>query len=173
MSRLPAGIAYDAAFRLFCTPELSYYRAANHLQLAQRCPVSLRNAHWRRIVTPVADIQTYIFEPDRRVALGTVLVVHGWTGEASFMTALAEPIRRAGYRVVLFDLLSAWAQQRTFDQSHRMCASDRNHWPPVRPAQRNRCAFVRRHDLACCGRGATADASCPCDAAYRSRCQSE
>jgi len=104
LSRLPAGLAGDAAFRLFCMPELSYYRAANHLQLAERARFHLRNARWRRVATPVADIQTYIFEPDRRVALGTVLVVHGWTGEASFMTALAEPIRRAGYRVVLFDL---------------------------------------------------------------------
>jgi pimeloyl-ACP methyl ester carboxylesterase len=34
---------------------------------------------------------------------GTVLLVHGWTSEAAFMTALAEPIRRAGFRVVMFD----------------------------------------------------------------------
>ena len=34
---------------------------------------------------------------------GTVLVIHGWTSEASFMTAFAEPIRRAGFRTVLFD----------------------------------------------------------------------
>ena len=46
----------------------------------------------------------YVFDPDQREPLGNVLVVHGWTGEASFMTALAEPIRRAGYRVILFDL---------------------------------------------------------------------
>lgn len=104
LSRLPSGLAGDAAFRLFCMPELSYYRAPNHRQLAARARFHLRNARWQRVVTPVADIQAYIFEPDRRMALGTVLVVHGWTGEASFMTALAEPIRRAGYRVVLFDL---------------------------------------------------------------------
>jgi hypothetical protein len=104
LSHLPEGLAGDAAFRLFCLPELSHYRAANHSQLAARARFHLRNARWRRIATPTVDIQAYIFEPDRRVALGTVLVVHGWTAEASFMTALAEPIRRAGYRVVLFDL---------------------------------------------------------------------
>jgi pimeloyl-ACP methyl ester carboxylesterase len=38
------------------------------------------------------------------MASGTVLIVHGWTGEASFMTAIAEAIRRSGFRVALFDL---------------------------------------------------------------------
>jgi pimeloyl-ACP methyl ester carboxylesterase len=104
LSRLPTGVAGDAAFRLFCIPELSYYRAPNHRQLAARARFHLRHARWQRIATPIGNIQVYTFDPDRRVPLGTVLVVHGWTGEASFMTAIAEPIRRAGYRVVLFDL---------------------------------------------------------------------
>ena len=104
LSHLPLGIAGDTAFKIFCTPELSHYRASNHRQLAERARFHLRKAHWQRISTPVANIQTYVFDPDRDEALGTVLVVHGWTGEASFMTAIAEPIRRAGYRVVLLDL---------------------------------------------------------------------
>jgi pimeloyl-ACP methyl ester carboxylesterase len=104
LSQLPSGIAGDTAFKIFCTPELSRYRASNHRQLAERARFHLRHARWRRISTPGADIQTYTFEPDRSDPIGTVLVVHGWTGEASFMTAIAEPIRRAGYRVLLFDL---------------------------------------------------------------------
>lgn len=104
LSQLPSGIAGDIAFRIFCIPQLSHYRAPNHLQLAERARFHLRNARWQRVPTPVADLQAYIFDPDRDGALGTVLVVHGWTGEGSFMTAIAEPIRRAGFRVVLFDL---------------------------------------------------------------------
>ena len=104
LSGLSTGAGGDAAFRLFCMPELSVYRAPNHQQLTARARFHLRRANWQRIATPVADIQAYIFDPDRREPMGTVLVVHGWTGEASFMTAIAEPIRRAGYRVVLFDL---------------------------------------------------------------------
>ncbi len=104
LSQLPSGIAGDIAFRIFCTPQLSHYRAPNHPQLAERARFHLRDAQWRRVSTPVADLQAYIFDPDRRDALGTVLIVHGWTGEGSFMTAIAEPIRRAGFRVVLFDL---------------------------------------------------------------------
>ncbi|MBS0233082.1 MAG: alpha/beta fold hydrolase [Proteobacteria bacterium] len=104
LTQLPSGIAGDAAFRIFCTPELSQYRARNHQQLAARARFHLRHARWERISTPVADIQAYVFEPDRDRPIGTVLVTHGWTAEASFMTAIAESIRRAGYRVVLFDL---------------------------------------------------------------------
>lgn len=104
LSGLPSGIAGDTAFRIFCTPELSHYRAPNHPQLAERARFHLRNAVWRQIETPIANIQTYTFEPGGSENRGTVLVVHGWTGEASFMTAVAEPIRRSGFRVVLFDL---------------------------------------------------------------------
>lgn len=104
LSALPSGVAGDAAFRIFCTPELSQYRAANHDRLVERARFHLRNARWQRIATPVASIQTYSFDPDQTVPRGTILVVHGWTGEASFMTAIAEPIRRAGFRVVLLDL---------------------------------------------------------------------
>ncbi len=104
LSQLPAGIAGDIAFRIFCTPQLSHYRAPNHPQLAERARFHLRDARWQRVSTPIADLQAYIFDPDRDDPLGTVLIVHGWTGEASFMTAIAEPIRRAGFCVVLFDL---------------------------------------------------------------------
>jgi pimeloyl-ACP methyl ester carboxylesterase len=104
LSLLPSGIAGDTAFRIFCTPELSHYRAPNHFQLAERARFHLRNARWQRVSTSVADIQTYIFDPDCKDVFGTVLIVHGWTGEASFMTAIGEAVRRAGFRVVLFDL---------------------------------------------------------------------
>ncbi|HML28880.1 MAG TPA: alpha/beta fold hydrolase [Hyphomicrobium sp.] len=104
LSAFPSGIAGDAAFRIFCTPELSHYRSSNHNRLVERARFHLRNARWQRIATPVASIQTYRFDPDQNVPRGTILVVHGWTGEASFMTAIAEPIRRAGFRVVLLDL---------------------------------------------------------------------
>lgn len=104
LSAFPPGIAGDTAFRIFCTPELSQYRASNHYQLVVRARFHLRHAHWARVSTPGADIQTYTFEPDTKTPKGTILIVHGWTAEASFMTAIAEPIRRAGFRVVLFDL---------------------------------------------------------------------
>ncbi|HVZ03447.1 alpha/beta fold hydrolase [Hyphomicrobium sp.] len=101
---LAPAAAGDAAFRIFCTPSISERRASNHRQLTERARYHLRNARWQRVETPVGEIQAYIFEPERQIARGLVLIVHGWTGESSFMTAIAEAIRRNGFRVGLFDL---------------------------------------------------------------------
>jgi pimeloyl-ACP methyl ester carboxylesterase len=43
-----------------------------------------------------------VYEPNVETR-GTVLLVHGWTSEAAFMTAFVEPLRRSGLRVVAFD----------------------------------------------------------------------
>lgn len=104
LNGLPPATAGDAAFRVFCTPSISERRASNHRQLAERARYHLRNAHWQRVDTPAGEIQTYVFEPDRQIAPGMVLIMHGWTGESSFMTAIAEAVRRNGFRVGLFDL---------------------------------------------------------------------
>jgi pimeloyl-ACP methyl ester carboxylesterase len=101
---LPPAIAGDAAFRLFCTPGLSERRAPGYRRLSAQARFHLRNARWLRVPTAFGDLQAYRFEPDVATPKGTVLLVHGWTSEAAFMTAMAEPIRRAGFRVVLFDL---------------------------------------------------------------------
>lgn len=94
----------DAALRVFCAPNISERRPKNQRELVERARYHLRNARLQRIATPVGGIETYSFEPDKQPASGTVLIVHGWTSEASFMTAVAEPIRRAGFRIVLMDL---------------------------------------------------------------------
>ena len=126
LGRLPSAAAGDAAYRIFCTPYISERRAANHRELAERARYHLRNAQWRRVATPVGDIQTYTFEPERQITPGIVLVVHGWTGESSFMTAVAEPIRRAGFRVALVDLpahgLSAGRTTNLIDCARAMVA---------------------------------------------------
>ncbi len=103
LGRLPPQLAGDIAFRRFSTPVLSERRSADQAVLSERARFHLRHAKWRRVDTPVGEVQAFVFEPDREASRGTVLVVHGWTSEAAFMTAFAEPIRRAGYRVVLFD----------------------------------------------------------------------
>ena len=103
LSARAPGLAGELAYRRFCTPVLSERRSADHRLLAERARFHLRRAAWQRLPTPVGAVQAYVFEPDQSPARGTVIVVHGWTSEASFMTAIAEPIRRAGWRVVLFD----------------------------------------------------------------------
>jgi pimeloyl-ACP methyl ester carboxylesterase len=93
----------DFAFRRFCTPHLSRLRSPDHDVLVQRARFHLRHGAALRVATSEGDLQAYVFEPDGAV-LATVLLVHGWTGEASFMTAFAEQFRKRGYRAVLFDL---------------------------------------------------------------------
>jgi len=103
LSRRAPAFAGDVAFRRFCTPLLSAQRPANYEELADRARFHLRGARSERIATPQAELQAYIFEPDAAPSKGSVLLVHGWTAEAAFMTAFAEPLRRSGYRVVAFD----------------------------------------------------------------------
>lgn len=96
-------LAGDIAYRRFCAPLLSAHRSADHHKLTARARFHLRAARWERLATAAGEVQVYVLEPDALPGRGTVLVVHGWTSEASFMTAFAEPIRRAGFRVVLMD----------------------------------------------------------------------
>lgn len=103
LGTLPPALAADVALRIFCTPEISQWRHLDHPQLAQRARYHLRNALRSTVATPVGHVALYAFEPDGP-ARSSVLFVHGWTSEASFMTALAEPVRRAGYRIVLMDM---------------------------------------------------------------------
>jgi pimeloyl-ACP methyl ester carboxylesterase len=93
----------DFAYQRFCTPSLSRHRSPDHDQLVARARFHLRHAEELRIPTSTGDLQAYVFEPDGP-AIASVLLVHGWTGEAAFMSAFAEQFRRRGFRAVLFDL---------------------------------------------------------------------
>jgi pimeloyl-ACP methyl ester carboxylesterase len=101
-ARAPA-LAGDEAFRRFCTPRLSDQRPANYRQLVERARFHLRHARETIVESGDGRLAAYIFEPERANGR-SALLVHGWSGEASFMAAIAEPVRRAGFRVVLFDL---------------------------------------------------------------------
>jgi pimeloyl-ACP methyl ester carboxylesterase len=91
------------AYRRFCTPALSGYRTADHARLIERSRLHLRDAHPVPVATKEGNLQAYVFEPEGSERLASALMVHGWTGEASFMSAFAEQFRRRGFRVVLFD----------------------------------------------------------------------
>ncbi len=97
-------LAGSLAFRKFCTPALSERRAVDHAALVNRARYHLRQARRQRIKAADADVEIYWFEPDTADAnTKTILLVHGWTSEASFMTAIAEPLRRSGHRVLIMD----------------------------------------------------------------------
>ncbi|MGI9476566.1 MAG: alpha/beta fold hydrolase [Hyphomicrobiaceae bacterium] len=93
----------DQAFQLFCTPALSSHRTKDHDELVERARYHLRSAETRRLTTSICEVKTYIFVPDAEPK-ANVMLVHGWTGEAAFMGAVAERLRRGGYRTVLMDM---------------------------------------------------------------------
>lgn len=103
LSRTAPARAGDLAYLRFCTPKLSERRAANHGELTTRARFHLRHADWGWIETPVGPIRSYTFAPQNKPARGDVLIVHGWTSEASFMAVIAEQVRRQGFRATLID----------------------------------------------------------------------
>ena len=93
----------EIAFQRFCTPAASRYRSADHHVLVERARFHLGNASAVRVPMAEGDLQAYVFDPEGAWNGASVLLVHGWTSEASFMTAFAEHFRRRGFRIVLFD----------------------------------------------------------------------
>lgn len=103
LCRHAPALAGDLVFERFCVPRFSEYRTADHPELVRRARHHLRTARMSRSRSPVGEVASYELLPDDGGARGSILVVHGWTSEASFMMALAEPLRRSGFRVVLID----------------------------------------------------------------------
>ncbi len=103
LSHWAPALAGDLAYLRFCTPGLSERRAANHTVLTHRARFHLRQAQWSWIESVVGPIRAYTFAPDDKPSRGDILIVHGWTSEASFMTVIAEQVRRAGFRAHLID----------------------------------------------------------------------
>lgn len=98
-------IAGLLAFRTFCTPSISRQRTPDHDALVARARFHLRLARPVAVQTRSGKVVAHVVEPEgARPPRATVLVVHGWTSEASFMMAIAEYLRRRSYRVVLPDL---------------------------------------------------------------------
>ncbi len=103
LSRRSPQRAGDVAFRYFCEPHRSERRQAGHTFLVQRARRFLKDAHQHSVASPHGAIPVYVFEPESTEARATVLVAHGWTAEASFMTLFGERLRHMGFRAVLLD----------------------------------------------------------------------
>lgn len=111
LSAIAPALAGDMAYQRFCTPELSERRTPDHRVLVDRARHLLRHADRRIVETVEGPVSAYIGLPDRPAASDganaeqprTVILAHGWTSEASFMTAMAEALRRGGFRVINFD----------------------------------------------------------------------
>ncbi len=74
-------------------------RPADYRRQALRARFHLRHARQEEC----GGVRAYVLEPEG-APKGTVLLIHGWAAEASFMAVFAEALRRIGYRAALFDL---------------------------------------------------------------------
>ena len=82
-------VAQRAAFDAFCTP----------VRRSQRPDVPGHPAHRFAFVEEGPEVAIWDWGDGR-----TVLLVHGWSGNAAQMTGFVEPLRRAGYYVAAPDL---------------------------------------------------------------------
>lgn len=103
LSRRSPQRAGDLAYRHFCEPHRSERREAGHTFLVRRARRFLKDAHRHTVPSPHGDIPVYVFEPETDIPRATILVAHGWTAEASFMTLFGERLRHMGARAVLLD----------------------------------------------------------------------
>lgn len=103
LSRRSPQLAGDLAFRHFCEPHRSERREAGHTFLVRRARRFLKDARQVSVASPHGPIPVYVFEPENGKPRATVLVAHGWTAEASFMTLFGERLRHMGMRAVLLD----------------------------------------------------------------------
>lgn len=106
VSEIAPALAGRVAFRSFCTPLRPKSRAGRGPATK---PASARLAGADRVSVPYpcGSVSAHVFEPgaaEAGVPRASVILLHGWTGEAAFMSAFVQPLLRAGFRVVTFDL---------------------------------------------------------------------
>ncbi len=94
----------NAAFRLFCTPPKVRGMDDKQRKLAERSEARMADAEQARVPFEGGEVQTYLFRTKSVAPLGTILLVHGWTGQAAFMSAFVEPLNMAGFDVLALDL---------------------------------------------------------------------
>lgn len=96
------------AFKAFCTPPRAREGTAKRNAVIKATSVRLTGATRHFVTYPCGSVTTYLFEPSNvwpdQPAPKTIILLHGWTSEAVFMTAFVAPLLEEGFRVVAFDL---------------------------------------------------------------------
>lgn len=102
-SAVAPALTARAAFELFCRTRQPGGVDEKQRAMIERAERRMSEAD--AIETPFAGgaVTTYSFAPHGEEK-GAVMLVHGWTGRAAFMSAFVEPLRQAGYRALAIDL---------------------------------------------------------------------
>jgi pimeloyl-ACP methyl ester carboxylesterase len=89
------------AFRLFNKPWPAQALSEHERDMAVIARKKLAQANRFRVSCGMLDVQAYHFP--RKDQKGTIILVHGWTSEASHMMGLVTPLMDEGFSVVSFD----------------------------------------------------------------------
>lgn len=101
-SALSPKITGRLAFRLFCTPV--GHAPINDANPTMRDAKALfETAQIRTVTHGCGYVRTAWFTPEAR-SRGTVLLLHGWTGQSLFMAGFVEPLLAQGFGVVAMDM---------------------------------------------------------------------
>lgn len=101
-SRMAPRLTGNLAFRVFCTPPRTDLDEAQR-KLVARAEAELEAAERLRLPFEGGVVQAYRIAA-QAPSRGAVLLLHGWTGRAAFMSAFIEPLTRSGFDVVALDL---------------------------------------------------------------------
>lgn len=101
-STLSPKITGRLAFRLFCTP-IGHAPINDSNPTMRNAKALFETADIRIISHGCGYVRTAWFEP-ASASRGTVLLLHGWTGQSLFMAGFVEPLLEKGYRVVAMDM---------------------------------------------------------------------
>ncbi len=100
------GLTGRVAFKAFCTPPRPK-QGTNRTPAVKSAGARLDGATRISVPYPCGSVAAHLFGPvtdSQGEPAPSVILLHGWTGEAAFMSAFVTPLLRAGFRVVAFDL---------------------------------------------------------------------
>ncbi len=103
-SVLAPGVTGRVAFRLFCRTQRPAAIGDRQRAMIDRAEERLVEAQRVDVAHAGGAVATYTFPAAGETERGVVLLVHGWTGRAAFMSSFIDPLRACGFRVVAVDL---------------------------------------------------------------------
>jgi pimeloyl-ACP methyl ester carboxylesterase len=92
------------AFSLFCRTRMPGGVDAKQKEMIARAEARMAAARLEEVAYRDGKVMTYRFDPPAAAEPKTVMLLHGWTGRAAFMSAFVQPLLDAGFRVLAMDL---------------------------------------------------------------------
>lgn len=99
----------NVMFARFCTPPRGPKLSESERMTSEKAHARLAAADVMDVAYdgrgfPGGRIRAYAFASGQQPSRGKVLLLHGWTGRAAFMTAFVQPLADAGFDVITCDL---------------------------------------------------------------------